>query len=498
MGLTAAAAAITVFIACRKDDDNGSGGNNNLEIVTHSETPSFVYTMPGFDQTAIFPLISSADRLSSTPNFIYGAQPDGAGIIKDPNSDGYIMLNNHEILFSVSRVYMDKNLKPYKGEYIVDRVGGGMRLCSATMAVPGIHGFGPVFLTAGESSEESMVHAINPLGSVNDRQRSDRTLPALGKANMENAVPLPSVAYPGHTIIFVGEDQSYAASHQSAGQLLMYKSDLVGDLQTGELWALKRVNNDQVELNMNKGTRYDVEFVKLTNIRNKTGAEINALVNAAGAIRFSRVEDIDYRKGSASNNREIYFTATGQAVGGTTPEPGYTMWGRVYKLVLDANDPTKGKLEVAAEGDSNPGNDLINPDNICVTENYVYIQEDGDSYYAAANHDSYIWQLNIQTGQYKPFINMNHKRTDAAWNTAYNQSGEMRKGSWEYGAMYDISDIIGKPNTFVLNIHPHTWRSQNFRDADGSGLNLGSSNLTSSASAVLEGGQTVILTNVPR
>jgi len=489
--------AIIAIEACKKDD-KPSTGNNNLEIKAQSVTPSFVFGMPGFENLGMYPLISSEDKLSGTPDFIYGAQPDGGGLMKDPAGEGYIMINNHEILFSVSRVYLDKNLKPYKGEYIVDRVGGGMRLCSATLVDPATYGFGPVFLTAGETSEESMVHAINPLGSVNDRQRSDRTLPALGKANMENAVPLPAVAYPGKTLIFIGEDQSYTASHQSAGQFLMYKSDIVGDLQTGEFYGLKRVSGDRVEMNMTKGTQYDVEFVKLPNIKNKTGAEINALMNTAGVIRFSRVEDVDYRKGNAANNREIYFTATGQAVGGTTPEPGYTMWGRVYKLVLDANDPTKGKLEVAAEGDSNPGNDLINPDNLCVTENYVYIQEDGDSYYPAANHDSYIWQLNIATKAYKPFLNMNHKRTDAAWNGKYNQTNETRKGSWEFGAMYDISNIVGVPNTFVLNIHPHTWRSQNFKNADGSGLNLGSTDLTASASAVLEGGQTIILTGVQR
>jgi hypothetical protein len=483
---TFCALAALVLSACKKTETN-DGVNPASQLKAYSVTPPLIMPMTGFESLEILPLISSEDKLSETPNFIYGAQPDGAGLMKNPSGDGYIMINNHEILFSVSRVYLDKNLKPTKGEYIVDADGGGMRLCSATLTSVEEHGFGPVFLTAGESSQESMVHAINPMGLVSDRKRSDRTLPALGKANMENAVPLPKVAYPGHTVILIGEDQSYTTSHASAGQLVMYKSDIVGDLQTGKLFALKRTSGDQVEMNMTKGNEYDVEFVEIPNAKTKTGAEINTTVNSLGAIRFSRVEDVDYRKGSAANNREIYFVATGQANGGATPEPGYTMWGRMYKLVLDANDPTKGKLEVVAEGDSNPGNDLINPDNVCATENFVYIQEDGDSYYTAAKHDSYTWQYNPANKSYKPWINMNHNRTDATWNSKFNTVNQSKFGSWEFGAMLDISDIIGMPNTFMVNIHPHTWQSTAFANADGSGRNTN-----------IEGGQTVIIRGVQK
>lgn len=478
-------AALTITPACKKNDKNNDK-KSSVELKAYSTTPSLVYTMPGFENVSILPLISSEDKLSESPGFIYGAQPDGAGFIKNPNGPGYLMLTNHEILFSVSRVTLDENFKPIKGEYVVDREGGAMRLCSATMATPQEHGFGPVFLTAGESSQESMVHAVDPLGLVSDRKRTDRVLPALGKANMENAVPLPKEAYPGKTIILIGEDQSYSSSHQSAGQLIMYMSNTVGNLQTGDLYALKRTNGNQAEMDMTKGNQYDVEFIKLPDVRSKTGAEINTIVNGLGAIRFSRVEDVDYRKGGGTKGREIYFVATGQAVGGTNPEPGYTMWGRMYKLVL-GDDPTKGKLEVVAEGDSSPGNDLINPDNVCVTENYVYIQEDGDSYYSASQHDSYVWQYNIGSKQYRPFINMNHKRSEAEWNAKYNTVSEQKKGSWEYGAMVDISDLIGVPNTFILNIHPHTWQSNAFANADGSGLNTNK-----------EGGQTVTLRGVPR
>lgn len=471
------------------NDDNGSAPdpiNENIKFANHSAEPAFVYAMPGFENLTINTLISSSDQLSGTPNFVFAGQPDGMGIMKDPNSEGYLMITNHEITQSVSRVYLDKTFKPFKGEYILNGIGGMTRLCSATLAKPEIHGFS-AFLTAGESGQESMVHAINPLAPASAASDQSRVKPALGKASMENAVPLPKDVSGGKTYILIGEDQSYSTSHQSVGQLIMYVSNTQGDLDNGKLYSLKRTNNDYTETNMVKGSQYDVEFVEIPNAKNLTGAQINQANIDNKAIRFSRVEDVDYRKG-AGKGREIYFVATGESSDGVNPKAGLTMWGRLYKLVLNESNMLTGKLELVAEGDSQPGLNLINPDNVAVTENYVYIQEDGDSYYQAATHDSYIWQYKISDKTYKPWLNMKHNRTDTAWQTAYNQSGNLQKfGSWEFGAMEDISDIIGVPGTFMVNIHSHTWQKDAFKNADGAGVNTNK-----------EGGQVVIIRNVQR
>jgi hypothetical protein len=139
------------------------------------------------------------------------------------------------------------------------------------------------------------------------------------------------------------------------------------------------------------------------------------------------------------------------------------------------------------DGISDPGNSIVNPDNLCVTQNFVYIQEDGDSYYKANKHDGRIWQYNLATKELKPFLEMNHRRDDATFNGKYNPGNDIRLSSWEYGAMYDISELTGRPNTFIVNIHPHTWVDDKFRNADGSGITTNR-----------EGGQTVIVTGVPR
>lgn len=463
------------------DNDTAGFADSKIEFKNKSVTPALVKTMPGFDNVDVFTLISSADTLKESPSFVFGAQPDGAGLLKNPNGEGYILINNHEIQRSVSRVFLDNTFRPTRGEYIVNARGGVWRLCSATMATPEEHGFGPLFLTAGETDSESQVHGIDPLAPA-DPNNDKRLLPAMGKAVMENAVPLNKNAYPGKTVVIIGEDNSN-------GQVILYVSNTVGDLANGKMYMLRRTNQDPVETNMAVGTAYDVEFVEVPNAKNMTGVEIAAQSVTNKALQLARVEDLDYRKGSAAASREIYFVSTGVA-----NQTGKTMWGRLYKLMLDASDPLKGKLTPVADGGINPGNDLINPDNVCATENFVYVQEDGDSFYPGAQHDSWVWQYNISTGQYKPFITMHHRRDDATFNSndpvkGYNQSGNNNKfGSWEYGAMFDISKEIGSNSSvFLLNIHPHTWQWDRFLNADGT-----------TVSNNKEGGQVVILRNVPR
>jgi hypothetical protein len=476
--------AAVLMAGCSNNDDSTTPPPpSGLEIKATSVTPSLVKALAGFENLKIYPLISSDDTLSGSPAFRYGAQPDGAGMMKDPNSDGYIMITNHEILFSVSRVYLDKNLKALKGEYIVDAAGGAMRLCSATLTSAAEHGFGPMFLTAGETDDESMIHAIDPLGSV-DLKKTNRTVPALGKCSAENAVPLSKNAFPGKTAIFIGEDEG---KRQGRGQVNLYLSNTVGDLKNGTLYMLRRVDRNTVETDMEVGKSYDVEFVAYDNVAGSSGAELATQTVDKQAIQFARVEDLDYGKGSVENNRKLYFTATGVSDDRITPNPGLTMWGRVYELVLDAANPLKGKLTPLIDGVENPGNSLVNPDNLCVTQNYVYIQEDGDSYYTENKHDGRIWQYNIATKALKPMLEMDHRRNNAEFNKKYNPGNETRLGTWEYGAMYDISDLVGKPNTFVVNIHPHTWMEDKFANADGSGLTTNK-----------EGGQTIIVTGVEK
>lgn len=478
--VTALIVSITVIHACSKENTASNTSVAGSALQNYSVTPAFIKKLPGFDNLDIFTLISSEDTL---PNYRFAGSADGAGFIKMPYGNGYVMLVNNEDNYSVSRLHLDENLKPYRGEYILNSDGGQWRMCSGTLATPEENGFGPLFLSVGESSSEAMTHGIDPFaGSFSPSVPLG--LPGLGRWSGENSVPLNKEAFPGKTVIITGED----ASDASGGQLALYLSSTVGDLANGSQYMLKRTDGNQRETDMKAGASYDVEFAKIENHKTLTGTQIQAMVDPLKAIKFGRVEDLDYRKGSGANSREVYFNVTGQDPTGVNADRSRTVFGRVYKLVLDAGDPLKGKLTCILDGDDDNGiaKDFQNPDNICVTPNFAYIEEDSNTY-GKEDHDAYIYQYNLSTGELKKVMELDHRRTEADA-AKYNVGGTSIKGSWEYGALIDISDVVGIPNTFSLCIQPHTWTDNRFKGVDGG----------SKRKDEAQGSEVVILKGLPR
>jgi len=132
-----------------------------------------------------------------------------------------------------------------------------------------------------------------------------------------------------------------------------------------------------------------------------------------------------------------------------------------------------------------------------VTEDFVYVQEDPNGYTfpnsAAYVHDARIYQYDIATGAFTTLVVIDHHRSDpdsALYNrnsagTAWQNSAI---GSWEYGAMIDLSDVTGIENSFMICMQPHTWRYPHFSGVDGGTLRPNEK----------QGSQLIVLTNVPR
>jgi hypothetical protein len=457
------AASCGLFVAaCSDDNSTDVKPVTPVTLKNQSVTPALIKSL--VSGVEVFSLVSSDDVLAGSPNFRFGGSADGAGLIK--NTDGsFTVLANHEDNFAVSRVRFDKDLKPISGDYVVNSTAGRYRLCSATLATVAEHGFS-AFITAGESNEESEILAVDPSGPAN----TPKYLAAFGRFNTENAVPLPKVAYPNRTVVIIGDDDSGA----EGGQVAMYLSSTVGDLDNGSLYVLARTDNNSRERDMVIGQTYPVQFRQIANQKTLTGRQINVAGAALNQIRFSRVEDVDYRKGSDANNREIYFVATGQNNTGVNADYNRTKYGRAYRLRLDASNPLQGTLELLADGDdksaTNAARLFQNLDNIYVGQNYVYLQED-DNGYGDETHDAYIYQYNIATRELKPVMEMDHRRTapDAA---LYNAVGARPAGKagWEYGAMVDVSSELGQENTFMIALQPHSWRGTKYQGVDGGTL----------------------------
>ena len=467
-----------------------------VNLQQHSVTPPLVtLNTSAFPNTQVYGLIGSRDSLAASPGYRFGGSADGAGLIR--NADGsFTMVVNHEDNFAVSRLHLNSNFTPVRGEYLMNSNAGMWRLCSATLATPQEHGFGPTFLTCGESGVESMTHSVNLFANpLTDSLSAANSTVArgLGRWSAENAVPLPAATY-NKTIIIIGDDDS----GPNGGQLAMYVSDVVGDLNNGKIYVLRRTDLNQRERSILPGQTYAVEFVEVPNGASLTGAQLDAYSSQTlNCIEFQRVEDIDYRKGGAAAAREIYFNATGAANADSVDR---TVWGRVYRLVLDPNNPLQGTLECIINGDdksaSNPYRELYQPDNICVTQDYVYVQEDPNGYSFAAAlpyvHDARIYQYDIQTGAWTTLMEFNHRRSSvdsATYNrnsagTAHSRSGI---GSWEYGAMIDLTPVE-IPNAFLICLQPHTWRYPEFSGVDGGTLRPNEK----------QGSMLITVTNIPR
>ncbi|TVZ08200.1 hypothetical protein JM80_0684 [Cellulophaga sp. RHA_52] len=451
-----------------------------------------------FNFVEAYSLVSSSDVLNfGGSDFRIGGGADGAGLIK--NGEGYEYVVNFEDHFAVARLSLDNEFNITDATYLLNSsVADYARQCSGTMWEKEIHGGDKdLFLSASEAFNFD-VKGIDPLVET-PTPTADFGLDALGEFAWENATPLPQGTYAGQTVILGGDDDSSG----SEGQVIMYHSTAGNaDLTGGKIYVLRlkqvsdgagavmavAADTQYNEGNLDFQTTYDVEFVEIVNGSSLTVDEMETACNDVFASQFMRVEDVDYQKGGDANARNVYFAVTGRGPGRGT----YNDWGTVYKLELDATNPLEGKLTQVISGNTDTNNMdgnlamLQSPDNICVTENYIYTQEDPNSF--NRGHAAYIYQSDLEGNNSRKVLEL-VVRNDLALDKTTGLSGE-------FGSLIDISDKIGEPDTFMLALQPHYWKSNEFAGVDGGTQSLQHPWLGDSP--YLEGSQIVIIKGLPR
>ncbi len=447
--------AAASLVSCNNDKNEEENPINSTVLAANqSKTPVFLSKKEGFEKLEIFSLLSSEDVLTQSPNFVYGSMADGMGLMK--NQDGtFTLINNIEAAYSIARITFDKTFKPVKGEYILNAVAtAGTAQCSGTLVTPQEHGFGPLFLSGGEWDGTSKgIFATDPFKST-ETAGIAKMLPSFGQWSAENAVVIGKDAYPNKTVAFIGDDTSDDST--PSGQLAMYVGNR-GDLNTGKLYGLKVATSGiNVEMDMKESVSYDAQFVEYSE---RTLDALESESRAKGIMGFSRVEDIDYRKGSGASNREIYFAVTGRKKTALTGKGSF--YGRIYKVVLNENDPTKATITCVLDGDKLDGKakQFHSPDNVVATKDYLYILEDPNGYPDTADkkHFAYLYQYNIKTGELKVVLECDQTAAEKAGYGLASIASEVT-------GMIDVSETIGVEGSFLIITQNHGWVKPGFKD----------------------------------
>jgi hypothetical protein len=184
-------------------------------------------------------------------------------------------------------------------------------------------------------------------------------------------------------------------------------------------------------------------------------------------FQFVRIEDIAYDKRPGMGN-VVYIadTGRGRTAAQSLDTPNFRSTnGRVWKMVLDPNNPTAvTSLTVSVEGDDNPVktlNEVHQPDNVETTSNGLLLTEDPGS---SQQFPSGSADANATTARlwYVPFGNPAGAEVVAKVNQSADGQGTDvdgrapgNWGAWESTGIVDASEAFG-PGAFLINVQAHT------------------------------------------
>jgi hypothetical protein len=348
-----------------------------------------------------------------------------------------------------------------------------------------------------------------------------RSIYGMGRHNHENNVAIPGY---GHPVVFSGDDTFTSGpltgappvrpTVPSQSQLYSYIAPSTDTLMAdeGDLWAFVSDTpgvKNYYDVAPGSGTEVTGHFIKvpkdIATGRNPDGSELKAadkgypLPPADGSwqtdlrsvtpvgidgpqwvlehwsdinnvFQFVRVEDIAYDKRPGHGNTVyIVDSGRGRTAAQTLDTPFRSTNGRVWKMVLDPNDPTKVvSLTVFVEGDDNPVktlNEIHQPDNIETTPNGLLITEDpGSSQQFPAGDTSAnattarLWQVPIGNPAGAEVVaKVNQSADGQPGNPGTDVDGRPpgNQGAWESSGIVDASKAFG-PDMFLINVQAHT------------------------------------------
>ena len=353
-----------------------------------------------------------------------------------------------------------------------------------------------------------------------------RPIYGMGRHNHENNVPIPGYGKP---VVFSGDDTFTSGPltnplnptgpklGPAQSQLYSYIASSTKSLlaDRGDLWAFVSDTpgvKNYYDVVPGSGTNVSGHFIKvpkdIATGRNRNGSELKAAdkgyplppadtswqtdlrsatpVGIDGpqwvleywsdinnVFQFVRVEDIAYDKRPGMEN-VVYIadTGRGRTAASSQDTPNFKSTnGRVWKMVLDKNDPTiVTSLTVFVEGDDHPVktlDEVHQPDNVETTVSGLLLTEDPGSSQQFTAAQQLADPTNATTARlwYVPFsgtpavvAKVNQSADGGSTDVDGRAAGNW--GAWESTGIVDASAAFG-PGAFLINIQAHTlWVQQ--------------------------------------
>jgi hypothetical protein len=475
--VVALAVAITSVLAT-----TAAGGAEDFGFQTEAP-PFLVGSQPG---VSVKPLITVGDTIGS---YTFESIPDGISIRNDRPGrwDVYV---NHELSLVpflgrsdftnsiVSRLTMNNGGRISGGEYVIPSSANYQRFCSNFLATSE-HGFDRDLLLTNEEARDyvNRTGTAWPPGpgaeqpgvvvALDVETGAYRSIYGMGRHNHENSVAVPGY---GHPVVLSGDDTF--VSNPPESQLYLYTAadaDAVWD-DEGTLHAFV-VDGKQSYYDVTAGEELTGHFVEVPEpvaSGKLNGSDVttddfptydtppagvpdgpqwildqwgNAENNTFGedVFDFVRIEDIAYDR----NDPNVVYLADSGSGSGSLARPN----GRIWKMVLDPDDPTQvTSLTILVEGSNllDQLGDIHQPDNLETTERSLLIQEDpstGNQFATPAR----IWRYDLESGDKEVVATM-----DPTVGTS------PRPGSWESSGVVDASAMFGQ-GAFLVDVQAHGW-----------------------------------------
>jgi hypothetical protein len=381
-------------------------------------------------------IISSGDELG---DFMFEGLPDGIGIrpgAAKHTVDVYVAHEQTTVAFFGSRDFQDASVSrltlttkggPNQASVLDADVAlgpeeGFLRFCSASMGTPeqGLDDY--VFFTGEEANDPFPLGEHGVAVVLNTRTGENTAVPGMGRLNHENTMLIPGGWDEG--LVMLTTDDTFSGP---SAQLYMYVADDQDAIfdDEGSLFAL-RINgvdgapvnatnafngaNDYLDLGV--GESFQGEFIPVPDaVADDTQPVLEEWSNDNNIFQAIRLEDLAFDK---NDPRVVYIADTGRTrvipdttTGRMTRGPGGTVGqadnGRIFKMVMNADDPmVVDSLTILADGDLE-GTDvyvpMVNPDNMDTSKKSLMIQEDTD--------DAKIWQHRFDQNSWRVAATVN-------------------------------------------------------------------------------------------